>query len=362
MSPRQESYTIFKMSETESHVSETAHSSDEDPRDYIIRDPAERRNFRVQSRKIFLTFPQTDFDLDTFFLWLDDKFHVTKAIACKERHQTGELHIHVAVEFLRKLTTRNPRYFDYAGHHPNFGPVRTWGAAVNYCRKEPVELRYFKCGAEDAAVGDAKGAGQDPLEVCRTATSYVEWLVHCMQNKIQFGFAKALWDAMHDAHVPTYSENVALPTQVTDMLVKSLRWSDDYRALVICGPSGIGKTSWALANAPTPFLLVTDPDDLRAFDPLVHKSIIFDEIRCTGSYVDGKIKGQWPLTQQIKLCTFDTPVSVRCRYANAKIPARVPKIFTCTDTVMFSRDPQIERRIHVVNLYVAKSTEELWFF
>ena len=130
--------------------------------------------------------------------------------------------------------------------------------------------------------------------------------------------------------------------------------------MVICGPSGIGKTSWALANAPAPFLLVSDQDDLKGFDVHRHKSIVFDELRCNGTIVDGRVKGQWPLQSQIKLCTYDTPVTIRCRFINGHIPARVPKIFTCTGSFLFTKDDQIKRRVTLINLYTDRATEDLW--
>lgn len=330
-----------------------------DPRDYSRAPPPGA--FRIQAKRLFLTYPQSDFDLDVFLLWLDDKFHVDKAVACKELHQTGEHHVHATVEFTRKISTRNAAHFDYRGRHPNVGATRNWGASVNYLRMDSIEVKYFKCTAEDATVVNVESSTQTAAEVCRASTNHIEWMLYCLQKRIPFGYSKALWDAIHDQHVPTYTGNIPMPEQVTSIHLRALQWVDDYRAVLICGPSGIGKTSWAIANAPVPFLYVTDPDDLRAFDPLLHKSIVFDEVRCTGAWVDGKVKGQWPLTQQIKLCTYDTPVSIRCRYANAKISARVPKIFTCTDHLMFSRDPQIERRIQIVNLYTDKTRDELWF-
>ena len=108
----------------------------------------------------------------------------------------------------------------------------------------------------------------------------------------------------------------------------------------------------ALREAPKPCLFVTHKDELRWFDEKVHKSIVFDEIRCTGETDGWSRRGKWPLVEQIKLLTADTPVSLHVRYGVARIPPKVVKLFTCTDTVLFTDDAQTRRRIHqLVNLY-----------
>lgn len=131
------------------------------------------------------------------------------------------------------------------------------------------------------------------------------------------------------------------------------------RCLLVLGPTGCGKTTWALRNAPVPFLLVTHVDDLGYLDPKVHKSIVFDEVRCTGN-LDGK--GQWPLQEQIKLIQWETEASIKIRYKLARIPAKLPKIFTCTDKYCLSGNPQIKRRVQTINLYEVDEEQDQWYW
>lgn len=308
--------------------------------------------FRVCSKRIFLTYPHTTSDVNLLWEFLNTlRPRPGRAVICRERHADGDEHIHAAVEFERRFDSQRVSVFDFAGHHPNIERVRTWAASVNYCRKEGViETAYFNCTAEDATVGDVStgtASGATTYEVAENATTIREWFIHCIDNAISYAYANAIWNQIHSARPPTYFER---PTGGTiGAHLQGFGWNDDFHTLFICGPSGYGKTTWALRHAPIPFLLVTDIDDLGYFDPAVHKCIVFDEIRCTG---DAQGHGRWPLTSQIKLVTWDTPVSIRIRYKIAHIPAQVPKIFTSCETYPLIGDPQIVRRVEAKNLYI----------
>lgn len=137
-----------------------------------------------------------------------------------------------------------------------------------------------------------------------------------------------------------------------------LVWAPDFaesrKPVVICGPTGCGKSTWAKTHAPKPALWVTHLDILRKFDPKYHKSIIFDELRFAG----GDRDKPWPLESQIQLVDSYDHRDIHVRYGCASIPPGIPKIFTCTGSLPFSKDPQIKRRILVLSVY--GNTEALW--
>lgn len=313
-------------------------------------------SFELNGRRFFLTYSQADIDSDALHDFLGGLKPLHRAIISREHHADGGRHSHVAVEYTGRLQTRRADYFDYEGIHPNVQPARTWAAVVKYVRKDG-DVKYYNCTEHDAVLPGARGGhqaqqGEDVdgaklFLACEGCTSFRQWLIVCLERKVTYAYCKAVWDCSHGRRAPTFTERPG--GGIIGNFELSIRHvGDGTRTIVICGPSGIGKTTWALREAPLPFLLVTDIDDLGDFDPAVHKSIVFDEIRCTG---DAWGKGCWPLTSQIKLVTWDTPVSIRVRYKVAHLPANVVKIFTCTDTLPFTRDEQIERRIDIVNLY-----------
>lgn len=319
-------------------------------------------SFRINSRRFLLTYAQANIDLHDFIVWLQSlQVPVTRAIVCRELHQDGNEHVHAAVEFERRVNTTRVSIFDYEGYHPNISASRSWAACVNYCRKEGVlEVAYHGCEAEDAAMerGGVPSDGASAYEHAESATTIREWFEYCIDKNISYAFANSIWNQLHGPRAPTFFLN-NLEGRITAFELQVLQWTPDFHTLVLCGPSKAGKTSWALRHAPTPFLLVTDIDDLGWFDPAVHKCIVFDEIRCTGDEITGR--GAWPLTSQIKLVTWDTPVSIRIRYKVAHIPRNVPKIFSCCNWLPFHKDEQIDRRISIVNMYPERSNDDLYF-
>nr|WMC00976.1 replication-associated protein [Cressdnavirus D_HF4_1386] len=324
--------------------------------------------FRINASRFLLTYPQTTSDVNLLWDFLCSlRIAPTKAIICREAHQDGNEHLHCAVEFPRRINSTRVSIFDFAGRHPNIEPCRTWAACVNYCRKAgALEVAYFGCTAEDCTVVGAAGTvptadeDGDPYLVAEACSTIREWYTHCLAKGIPFAFANAIWNQLHGPRPPTYFERDAeadagIISQST--MLSELRWNPEWHTVLLCGASGIGKTSWALREAPLPFLLVTDIDDLGHFDPAVHKSIVFDEIRTTGDVMG---KGAWPLTSQIKLVTWDTPVSIRIRYKVAHIPKHIPKIFTSTDFFPVNGDAQIKRRVTAFNFYEFTPTSALW--
>lgn len=317
--------------------------------------------FRVNSTRFLLTYAQTDVSCDELYATLNAVRPVKRAIICRELHEDGNVHLHAAVEFTVRLNSVNVHVLDHEGQHPNIETCRSWGACVNYCRKEGVlETSYFGCTAEDAAVAGPRGEqgsdlGARAYDAAFAAGSVREWFTWCLDNSVPFAFANSIWNQLHAPVAPTFEENQT-DGVISNVRLAGMSWSPEFRTLFICGASGIGKTTWALRHAPTPFLLVTDIDDLANFDPLKHKCIVFDEVRCTG---DSSGRGAWPLTAQIKLATWDTPCSIRIRYKLARIPAKTPKVFTSTDFFPMNGDAQIKRRVQAVNLYEVP-TSAVW--
>jgi len=328
--------------------------------------------FEVSGKRFFLTYSQHDFQSERLFNGLPAHSDIERCIIGKERHADGGYHSHVVVEYKRRLQSRRTDFFDVDGCHPNIQPVvgggPGWIRVVQYARKDG-DVFYFGCDEGNAPDGGGGPGGRprkqqeedgidgDELKVaCEGSTTFLAWLMYCVGHKVAYAYAKAFWDVIHGRRAPTYFERPESTGVIGDFGLSVRLIGEGTKTIVVCGPSGIGKTTWAIREAPLPFLLVTDIDDLGDYDPQVHKSIIFDEIRCTG---DQYGKGQWPLTSQIKLVTWDTPVSIRIRYKVAHLPAHVVKIFTCTETLPFTQDEQINRRIQIVDLY--NDGRDLWF-
>lgn len=322
--------------------------------------------FRINAQRVFLTYSQCDAEPQLLYEFLTSVRPVSRAIIAQENHEDGNTHLHACVEFHGKLNSSNVRILDFGGVHPNIeSKIRSWKACVAYCRKEgDLRVTYHGCTAADAAVVRSDGQSNvdhwGHAEECETLR---EWFTYALNEGVPFGFAQSIWQATHTAHAKTYFENVEpVGAGQYHPRLRELEWNSQpgvNRCLLVLGPSGSGKTTWALEHAPTPFLLVTHVDDLKFVDPKVHKSIVFDEVRCTGG-LDGK--GQWPLQEQIKLIQWETEASIKIRYSLARIPARMPKIFTCTDKYCLSGNPQIYRRVTTVNLYETDVENDVFYW
>jgi len=89
------------------------------------------------------------------------------------------------------------------------------------------------------------------------------------------------------------------------------------KALFLHGPSGVGKSHFALAHFNHP-LFVSDMDDLKSLSPTYHDGIVFDDMSFT----------HIPPEKVIHLLDLEFTRSIRCRHTNATIPAFMPRIFT----------------------------------
>jgi len=119
---------------------------------------------------------------------------------------------------------------------------------------------------------------------------------------------------------------------------------DDWsKSIVLCGPSGVGKTEWAMAHFKNP-LLCTELDQLLEFDAQEHDGIVFDDMDFTSL----------SRNMQISLVDQTMPRAIRCRYRSPVIPRGTKKIFTCNTWCVDVEDAAIARRIRQV---IAKSRD-----
>lgn len=271
-------------------------------------------------RRFFLTWPQCHKSQHELVAYLEDKAPIKRYVVSRELHEDGNPHLHACVEFV--TTQRRPvNWLDSFDKHPNKQDPRKWNACISYVKKDGDYID----GPETDEVQ------QSLLEILENLDSELDWMEYCVKSKISFQYAQYFWQRnKQDVH------SITEETETNGKLCPALEtftFPFTGKTLVLKGPTGCGKTTWAKKNVPKPALFVRHVDTLKKFRPGFHKSIIFDD-------VDFR---HFPRSSQIYLVDFDDVADIHCRHACAFIPAGIHKVFTCNEWPLIE-DPAINRR------------------
>lgn len=282
----------------------------------------EPNGFRLNARYWFATYPQCGLPRAT--LWdVLCRLGAQWCLVGSEQHADGSPHLHCLIDWGRKKDSRNSRYLDIEGFHPNLQAVKNLNASINYCKKE----------GDFEEFGLAEREDEDDYVTMAREMDEGEYFRTCLKKKIPFQYAQKFQDLAKKDKGNTITADTPVSGRMRPDL-QFLALPEEPSSAVLVGPSGCGKTTWAITKAPKPALLVSHMDDLRYFDPAYHQSLVFDDMKFT----------HMPLQAQIHIVDQDWPRSIHCRYRTAPIPAKTQKFFTCNEQP-FSDHQAIERRI-----------------
>lgn len=289
-------------------------------------------SFKFDAHRAFLTYPQSDFDINGLHQFLDGLAGVLWARIARETHESGEPHVHAVVQFKRRFQSKTPRIFDYEGRHPNIQSVRDVRRSLEYVTKEG---EYTDFGS--VPTFDKKRTVAELRDLA--AGDEGEYLQACAEAKLQYCYAKRFRELVwRDKTSCIPADYTGDPLWETPLL--ALYEPESGKSTVLVGPAGCGKSAWAKRMAAKPALFVTHIDTLREFDSTYHQSIIFDDMAFK----------HLPLQAQIHLVDCYDARQIHCRYGVAKIPAMTQKFFTCNEEP-FVEHEAIARRVYKINLY-----------
>lgn len=279
-------------------------------------------SYQFQAKHAFATYPRCEIQPSQLFEEIDRMHGVKYALIAVERHQDGTPHLHALFQFNAKLRTRNPGFLDVLGYHPNVQVPRNLAATSSYIKKDG--------SWEEFGSRTKSEESEDYFQVCRNSNKE-DWITYCIQHKIPHAYMREVWSMCNQVNTITEWD---MKGEI-DIRLLCYEWKDLYfgKAIVLKGPTGIGKTSWAKKEAPKPCLMINHMDALKEFKPEYHKSIIFDDM----SFM------HLPREAQIMIVDSQNPRQIHVRYGIVNIPAGIPKIFTC-NTEIFTDDPAINRR------------------
>jgi len=277
------------------------------------------KKFHFNALKIHLTYKT--------HIWFDDLkalFAPWKMISMvhevgdeHEDNPTPYEHTHVFVWFKEKFQTRDPRCWDVGEIHPNIQTRRSivWAKTIvmkyhNGHKTKADGKKYYiaPIALEQEGVEDWK---------------FEETLIQTIQA------APTLIDALYETDIlPKTISDVqclrregkrkfsAIEEGLDKDRFKVFEWNRK-KALVLRGPPNTGKTNWALAQFDKPYL-VCDLDDLKTIPD-----------GCDGLVFDEMLFAMMCKQKQVYLTDLAFERTIRTRNTNAKIPANMPRIFTC---------------------------------
>lgn len=218
-------------------------------------------SFRFNAQTVFLTFPQSNFNLQALYDDIHARFPIAAATICRERHADGEWHIHAAIKFVRKVNARGARTFDFDGRHPHFRSCSNFHAACRYCRKEASGEDLLEIGMDDQPQ-----QRRSPNDVYREAVNTRSFdearqiiLEGAARDYVIYGDKiesrlRSLFQPPPTTYVPEFPREsfVNVPKAAN-------QWAERYlasefqgrpKSLLLVGPSRLGKTEWARSLGP----------------------------------------------------------------------------------------------------------------
>lgn len=256
-------------------------------------------------------------------------------IIAREKHQDGSYHLHAYLESQSVISTTRPDFLDLRGHHPNIQAVRSANAVKKYVTKEG-----------DFIARNAISTSTNPWKRARDLAR-------------EEGLPSAL-AALEEE--PKTAQQLCvngdrIRKNLTTLAAKRLKighpldtftgwnqtmWTRDTHALILTGPTNVGKTSLAKALLPRA-LFIRHLDRLREFDPDLYDGVILDDMAFAHLHREAQIA--------LVDCGDDTDIHIR--YTVAQLPAGTPRIFTTNrmpGDVFSLDDPAINRRVQCVRM------------
>jgi len=246
-----------------------------------------------------------------------------KYIVAKEKHKNGTIHWHGYVDYDQKQDSRDTRFFDILGVHPNIiaKPGKGWQgycAGQNGEKESSIEWQsnFYKrdCMTEAMAMETWEEAKaflfkERPTDTARNMRNY-----------------KWAYEEMHKSKPVARTER---------RFTKPYERPSNTHCIMVRGPAGKGKTQWAERCFKNP-LTVSQVEDLKDLNK-EHDGILYDDFDAN----------HLSRTVQIHLVDVEMERSIPCRYGNAKIPRGMPRMWTYNTgfAPIALADAAIERRV-----------------
>ena len=322
-----------------------------------------KKEFRIRTRRFFLTYPQLPGDIENLEELAVTNFERIfrmdrsdfKYTICKELHEDGNPHLHVYLEFNAVQKIYSPTKLDLViegkeePYHGNYQAVKSQHGTLQYIIKAAPSIDsvtknwemplyrgvyYTSCEEHLHAVLKNEGLSKArsvlyesyPKEAIRRGSTLLGNLINMSAH---------LRELKTKAQIKVFGLHEF--ANVSDAI---WAWVENPRSgsLVLYGPSGTGKTELAkslLKSMGLDYIVIGDKNSLKNLDLSLHQAILFDDMNFE------------PIAREEFIALLDTANGgdVRILYNVVTIPGDIARVFTTNRPhELFQSDTAIERR------------------
>ncbi len=346
--------------------------------------PRESKGFRLQAKKLFLTYPQCDMRMDDFEQEMKDKlkrYGIKEYLYVIEEHRDGKPHIHAYVELNKKSDIKNENTLDIEKedekYHGNYAAARNHKSVIEYLMKDSKDSEDKEMVRVSNGIRIRLGKVNEYLDtdeamIKLAAEGRINEAMELIKLENPKRFLKEgrnLERVLQDIFIkkegikkkfPIEAFTIPQRIQKAINLFKETYEVGEARVFVIQGEPATGKTELACSILQSwgirPFI-VNNIEDLTFFNTSEHEGIIFDDPDFSG------------ISREAIINLFDSKNRlVKVRFTHARIPENTPKIITTNKPLENLnenfRDQAIKRRTITVRipkdtkLFSRKTTEE----
>lgn len=162
--------------------------------------------FRLQAKQVFLTYARCDVTKEDLLNHLITLCGPPEAYRIgRELHEDGHPHLHVYWRSPDKFNTRDERYFDFRGHHPNITVVRNAAATWDYVGKDGdyVEFGDPAQAKSNKWLDVIEASTADEFDQAAIAASPRDYVIN--NDKLE-AFKRRKFNPVFQPFVPTFTE------------------------------------------------------------------------------------------------------------------------------------------------------------